>query len=87
MREHVLNQSAALDGTWSFAALRRTFANWRRRRKLVRLSELDDRILYDIGIERGEIDEAMRLPLALNPLYELDRRARLRRTRGLRRYP
>ncbi len=82
MREHVLNQSAALDGTWSFAALRRTFANWRRRRKLLRLSDLDNHILYDIGIEREEINEALRLPLDLNPLYELDRRARLRRTRG-----
>lgn len=81
MREHVLNQSLALDQTWSFAALRRTFANWRRRHRLARLSELDDRILYDIGIERSEINEAMQLPLDLNPLYELDRRARLRRTR------
>ena len=85
MREHVLNQSAALDGTWSFAALRRTFANWRRRRRLLRLSDLDDHILYDIGIEREEINEALQLPLDLNPLYELDRRARLRRTRGQRR--
>jgi len=82
MREHVLNQSLALDNTWSFAALRRYFANWRRRRKLARLSDLDDRILYDIGIERSEISDALRLPLDLNPLYELDRRARLRRTRG-----
>jgi len=81
MREHVLNQSLALDQTWSFAALRRVFANWRRRRKLAQLSNLDERILYDIGIERSEINEAMRLPLDLNPLYELDRRARLRRTR------
>jgi len=85
MREHVLNQSLALEGTWSFAALRRSFANWRRRRRLVRLADLDDRILYDIGIEREEINEALRLPLDLNPLYELDRRARLRRSRGQRR--
>ena len=85
MREHVLNHSLALDETWSFAALRRYFANWRRRRKLLRLSELDDHILYDIGIERGEIDDAVRLSLSLNPAYELERRARLRRTRGQRR--
>jgi uncharacterized protein YjiS (DUF1127 family) len=84
MRDHVLNQAIALDQTSAFATLRRYFANWRRRRKLARLAELDDRILADIGIERDEIDEAVRLSLSLNPLHELDRRARLRRTRGQR---
>ena len=81
MREHVLNQSLTLEESTPFAALRRYFANWRRRRKLTRLADLDDRILADIGIERGEIEAARLLPLSLNPLYELDRRARLRRTR------
>jgi uncharacterized protein YjiS (DUF1127 family) len=82
MRDHVLHHSVALDQTVPFAGLRRYIANWRRRRKLIRLADLDDHILADIGIERGEIDETVRLSLSLNPLHELDRRARLRRTRA-----
>jgi uncharacterized protein YjiS (DUF1127 family) len=85
MREQVLNTALSLDTARPFAALARYVTNWRNRRKLYRLGDLDDHLLADIGIERGEIEEALRLPLTLNPLYELDRRAHLRRTRGQRR--
>jgi len=84
MRDHVLNTSIALDASRPFAALARYFTNWRRRRKLYRISDLDDHLLEDIGLQRLEVEEALRLPLGLDPIWELDRRAHLRRTRGRR---
>jgi len=35
---------------------------WRQRRELRRLSELDDRMLRDIGLSRGDVERALARP-------------------------
>jgi uncharacterized protein YjiS (DUF1127 family) len=58
-----------------------------RRRTVKRLLDLDDRILHDIGVTRGEARHAAGQPLTVDPLAELyrtslSRRARERSQRG-----
>lgn len=60
--------------------LRSRLHNWRIRRKVHSLAEMDDRILQDIGITREDIYWASRLPLTENAAFEMDRIARLRRS-------
>lgn len=54
------------------------------RRGLRRLQDLDAATLRDIGVERYEVDAALRLPLHLNPSVELHRMAALRRANDAR---
>lgn len=84
MREYVLSQAQSANAAHMFAGLHRIASNWLRRRKLYRLEELDDRMLDDIGLTRGELLTALRLPLVIDPLRELDRRSRARRVAGQR---
>lgn len=84
MREYVLSQAHSANAAQAFAGLRRIASNWLRRRRLYRLEELDDRMLDDIGLTRDELTTALRLPLVIDPLRELDRRARARRIAGQR---
>lgn len=55
--------------TWARAAWRA----WRNRRVAWRLARLDDRLLADIGLTRGDIDRALSLPLSQDPTRELYR--------------
>jgi len=59
--------------------LSRLLHNWLTRRKVRALNEQDDHILDDIGVERGEVIWASRLPLTVNAAIALDDRARRRR--------
>jgi uncharacterized protein YjiS (DUF1127 family) len=52
-----------------------------RRRTVKRLLDLDDRILHDIGVTRGEARHAAGQPLTVDPLAELYRSALSRRSR------
>lgn len=53
----------------------------RRRRGFTRLLDLDDHMLKDIGVTRGEVEIAIRLPLSVDAATEL-RRMSLERRRG-----
>ena len=53
---------------------------WYRRRKLVRLMDLDDHLLEDIGVTRDDVRYAFNLPLGMDAALELEDRA-LRRGR------
>ncbi len=69
--------------TWDAAHgasfLSRLFRNWRSRRRLARLRDLDDHLLADIGVRREEVDRALALPLTVNSGEALQRKARRRR--------
>lgn len=78
MREYALATALNQDAAYPFAALRRAFRNWLSRRRLRQVDELDDHILRDIGLSRDELRTALSLPLAVDPVQELQRRSRPR---------
>ena len=45
MRDYVLTQALSYDRSGPFPVLRRLYSNWRKRRRLTDLQQLDDRIL------------------------------------------
>ncbi|MEM7719741.1 MAG: DUF1127 domain-containing protein, partial [Pseudomonadota bacterium] len=53
----------------------------RRRRGLNRLRDLDDHMLNDIGVTRGEVEIAGNLPLSVDAATELRRMSLERRRR------
>ncbi len=71
MRDYILTQAEAADKTFTFPALYRIVANWRRRRQLRQLEQLDDHVLMDIGLTRDEVIRVQRIPLAVDPVSEL----------------
>jgi uncharacterized protein YjiS (DUF1127 family) len=81
MREYMLHQAEALERTFAFAAIRRVLGNWWKRRTLRKLKDLDDHLLYDIGLTRDEIDRALKLPLSIDPVGEVSHRRIPRRMR------
>ena len=54
---------------------------FRRRRHFKRLLDLDDQMLKDIGVTRGEVDIAARLPMSVDAATELRRMSLERRRR------
>lgn len=64
--------------------LRRGFRLWSARRKLTRLTELDDHLLADIGLTREDVRLALDLPFSHEPVQELQKRALRNRARGWR---
>ncbi len=79
MREYVLNQALSNDRGGPFPVLRRLYSNWRKRRRLTDLQQLDDRILKDIGITRADLSATLAQPMTVDPVWDIERRARLRR--------
>ncbi len=53
----------------------------RRRRHFNRLLDLDDHMLKDVGVTRGEIEIASKLPLSMDAATELRRMSMERRRR------
>ena len=49
---------------------------WRRHRTMVRLYDLDDHMLHDIGVSRADLDFAMSLPLEVDAVRQLSDRTR-----------
>lgn len=83
MRDYVLFQSQHIEFNQPFAVLRRLISNWRKRRRLRDLQQLDDHVLNDIGIRRADIMAVLSQPVSVDPVRELERRARLRRTQAM----
>lgn len=82
MRDYILTQAETADRTFTFPALNRIVANWRKRRQLRQLEQLDDHVLMDIGLTRDELIRVQRSPMGVDPLTELLRVKPM--TRGLR---
>ncbi|MGE0005398.1 MAG: DUF1127 domain-containing protein [Parvibaculaceae bacterium] len=82
MRDYILTQAETADKTFTFPALRRIVANWRKRRQLRQLEQLDDHVLMDIGLTRDELIRVQRVPMGVDPVMELLKIKPM--TRGLR---
>src|SRR6266540_6971506 len=67
MREYILTQAQSLERIHSFPTLRRILRNWRMRRSLRKLEDLDDHMLMDIGLARAELMRVQGLPLDIDP--------------------
>jgi len=78
MRDYALNE-AVFRGEIASPLLSRLWRNWKARRAVVRLENLDDHLLRDIGVTSGEVHWASRLPLSVNAALALEERGRLRR--------
>lgn len=59
------------------------YRTWKVRRCIVRMTDLDDHMLDDIGVSRGDLYAVLDLPLSQNPALELQR-IRRNRTRRMR---
>jgi uncharacterized protein YjiS (DUF1127 family) len=73
MRDYALNRAIASED-YGFS-LARLWRNWKSRRQLARLYKCHDYLLRDMGIERADVDWALRLSLRDNPLLALEDRA------------
>jgi uncharacterized protein YjiS (DUF1127 family) len=62
-----LRQASGEAGTAVIFAARRLISLWRDRRAARQLAELDDRLLKDIGVSRGEVHDALAGPLHRPP--------------------
>jgi uncharacterized protein YjiS (DUF1127 family) len=83
MRDYVLFQSQVLDRSRSFPVLGRLISNWRKRGRLRDLEQLDDHVLNDIGFTRTDVTAVLSQPLSVDPVWELERRAMLRRNQAM----
>ena len=79
MRYYAITLAENMDAAHGASFLSRLFRNWRSRRRLARLRDLDDHLLADIGVRREEVDRALALPLTVNSSEALQRKARRRR--------
>ncbi len=84
MRDYIFHQAHSRDSTFVFPKLRRLVRNWMARKKLRRLEQLDDYMLNDIGMSRGDLRHALRLPRDIDPIAEIERLREQRMRRGLR---
>lgn len=84
MRDFVLFQAEAVERSRPFSAVRRLISNWQKRRRIKELEQLDDHVLSDIGLTRADIQAVLSQPLSVDPAWELERRASMRRPQALR---
>jgi len=79
MRNYVLFQAEHNEPSQLFPSLRRLYSNWRKRRRMHDLQQLDDRALTDIGLTRADVMAVLGQPMSVDPVWDLERRARRRR--------
>jgi len=63
-------------------AARQALRSWQNRRRIASLSDFDDHILADMGLTRGDVQQALDLPFTYDPALELQRLALRNRTGG-----
>jgi uncharacterized protein YjiS (DUF1127 family) len=82
MTDHTQLRTQTLRITEMFSGLRQLAAHWLKRQRLYRLQQLDDHMLNDIGLVREEIEASLGQPLSVDPIWDLNQRARTRRVCG-----
>ena len=68
------------------AALSRFYRSLRTRRRVARMTDLDESVLDDIGVTRTDLYDVLDMPFSQNPSLELERRAQLNRAKWRRGY-
>jgi uncharacterized protein YjiS (DUF1127 family) len=84
MRDFVFHQAQTRDRAFVFPKLARLIRSWQAKRRLKRLEQLDDYLLNDIGLSRGDLAHALRLPYDIDPIDEMARLREQRMRRGVR---
>lgn len=84
MRDYALKESQRRPGSSVAGVLRQVVRNWINRRAIRKLDALSDHELKDIGLMRGDLYYVMRLPLTVDPIWEMDRLRMLSARRGIR---
>jgi uncharacterized protein YjiS (DUF1127 family) len=82
MTDHTVSRAESLGVADYVSGARQLASNWLKRRRLYRLQQLDDRMLNDIGLLREEVNASLEQPLTVDPVWDLNRRARQRRVCG-----
>ena len=62
----------------------RFYRTWKVRRRIVRMTDLDDHILDDIGVTRTDLFDVLNQPFSNDPSLELQRIAKRNRSRWVR---
>jgi uncharacterized protein YjiS (DUF1127 family) len=65
------------------AVLRTLISNWRKRRRLRSLQHMNDHMLDDIGLTRADVAATLSQPVTVDPVWDLERRARRRRNQSV----
>lgn len=73
MRDYILTQSIARDSTYAFPKLRRMIRSWFLKRSLKALDQLEDHVLFDIGLARSELRHLCAMPLDVDLPAEMVR--------------
>ena len=84
MTDHCLPLTRSLGVSEIVSTARGLASHWLKRRRLYRLQLLDDLMLNDIGLLREEVEAALQQPLRIDPVRDLNQRARARRAGGAR---
>ena len=79
MNDYALHQARFSGNLAGGGLLTRLIANWQARRGVASLAALDDHILRDIGVSRGDVQGLKHLPLGPNAVHVLEELARLKR--------
>jgi hypothetical protein len=79
MNDYALHQARVSGNLEGGGLLTRLIANWQARRGVASLVELDDHMLRDIGVSRGDVAGLKHLPLSQNAAQVLEELAKLRR--------
>ena len=82
MRDYALHHAHSMEATGAMSIFARVIRNWLARRAVAKLDALDDYMLRDIGVTRGDIRWAVGLPLTVNSALALEERSGQRRPRS-----
>jgi uncharacterized protein YjiS (DUF1127 family) len=72
MRDYALHQAEFSSAAGHSGLFTRIWRNWQARRAVASLDRLDDFLLHDIGISRGDIARATAAPLSENAALVLE---------------
>jgi uncharacterized protein YjiS (DUF1127 family) len=76
--EYLEDRAGALGEITSFLNIGALWRHWQAHRSVRHLASLDDHVLRDIGLTRGDVEWAERVPLSQNAVLALEDRVRRR---------